>query len=33
MGAAENKKLIQSLFAELSRGNGAGYLDGLADDV
>ena len=33
MGAAENKKLIQSMFAELSRGNGAGYLDGLADDV
>ena len=33
MGAAENKKLIQSMFAELSRGNGAGYLDGLADEV
>ncbi len=33
MGAADNKKLIQSMFAELSRGNGAGYLDGLADDV
>jgi ketosteroid isomerase-like protein len=33
MGAAENKQLIQSMFAELSRGNGAGYLDGLADDV
>jgi ketosteroid isomerase-like protein len=33
MGAAENKTMIQSMFAELSRGNGAGYLDGLADDV
>jgi ketosteroid isomerase-like protein len=33
MGAAENKQLIQSMFAELSRGNGAGYLDRLADDV
>jgi len=33
MGAAENKQLIQSMFAELSRGNGAGYLERLADDV
>jgi len=33
MGAAENKKLIETMFAELSRGNGAGYLDRLADDV
>jgi ketosteroid isomerase-like protein len=33
MGAAENKKLVETLFAELSRGNVAGFLDGLADDV
>jgi ketosteroid isomerase-like protein len=33
MGAVENKKLIETMFAELSRGNGAGYLDRLADDV
>jgi uncharacterized protein len=33
MGAGENKKLIETMFAELSRGNGAGYLDRLADDV
>jgi uncharacterized protein len=33
MGTAENKKLIETMFAELSRGNGAGYLDRLADDV
>ena len=33
MSAAENKKLIETMFTELSRGNGAGYLDRLADDV
>jgi ketosteroid isomerase-like protein len=33
MGAGENKKLIETMFAELSRGNLAGYLDRLADDV
>jgi len=33
MGATENKKLIETMFAELSRGNLAGYLDRLADDV
>ena len=33
MGAAENKQLIETMFAELSRGNGAGYLEQLADDV
>ncbi len=33
MGEDENKKLIETMFAELSRGNGAGYLDRLADDV
>jgi uncharacterized protein len=33
MGAAENKQLIETMFAELSRGNGEGYLERLADDV
>lgn len=33
MSGEENKKLIETMFAELSRGNGAGYLDRLADDV
>lgn len=33
MSAVDNKKLIESMFAELSRGNPAGYLAGLADDV
>lgn len=33
MGTAENKKHIETMFAELSRGNGEGYLNGLADDV
>ena len=33
MSAAENKKVIETMFAELSRGNVEGYLTGLADDV
>ena len=33
MGAAENKKLIQDMFAELSKGNSQGFLNNLADDV
>ncbi len=33
MGAAENKKLIQEMFAELSKGNSQGFLNNLADDV
>lgn len=33
MSAADNKKLIETMFAELSRGNGPGYLEHLADDV
>jgi hypothetical protein len=33
MSAAENKKVIEKMFAELSRGNAEGYLAGLADDV
>ena len=33
MGAAENKEFIRGMFAELSKGNGAAFLDALADDV
>jgi len=33
MGAAENKKHIESIFAALSRGDGEAYLAGLADDA
>ncbi len=33
MGAAENKKLIQDMFAELSKGNGEAFLGNMADDV
>ena len=33
MGATENKKHIETMFAELSKGNGEGYLAGLADDI
>ena len=33
MGTVENKKHIENMFAELSRGNGEGYLAGLADDI
>jgi ketosteroid isomerase-like protein len=33
MGPNENKQLIETMFAELSRGNGEGYLERLADDV
>src|SRR5215472_16334079 len=33
MGAAENKELIRNMFAELSKGNGQGFLDKIADDV
>jgi ketosteroid isomerase-like protein len=33
MGAAENKALIQNMFAELSKGNGQAFLDNMADDV
>ncbi len=28
-----NKQIIETMFAELSKGNGAGFLDALADDV
>jgi ketosteroid isomerase-like protein len=33
MGAAENKKLIQDMFAELSKGNANAFLANMADDV
>ncbi len=33
MGAAENKKHVESMFAALSRGDGEAYLAGLADDA
>lgn len=33
MGAAENKKLIQDMFAELSKGNAQAFLNSMADDV
>jgi ketosteroid isomerase-like protein len=33
MGAAENKKFISNMFAELSKGNGDAFLNALADDV
>ena len=33
MGEAENKKLIQDMFAELSKGNAQAFLNNMADDV
>lgn len=33
MGAAENKKLIQDMFAELSKGNAQAFMNNMADDV
>ena len=33
MGAAENKQLMQRVFAELSNGNGQPFMDALADDA
>jgi len=33
MGAAENKKLIQDMFAELSKGNAEAFLGNLADNI
>jgi hypothetical protein len=33
MGAAENKQFIRGMFTELSKGNGAAFLDAMADDV
>jgi ketosteroid isomerase-like protein len=33
MSASENKQTVEKIFAALSRGDGEGYLAGLADDV
>lgn len=33
MSAARNKKLLQDVFSELSQGNGAPFLESLAEDV
>ncbi len=33
MGAAENKQLIQNMFAELSKGNAEAFLANMADNV
>jgi uncharacterized protein len=32
MTSADNKQRIETMFAELSKGNPQGYLDGLAED-
>jgi ketosteroid isomerase-like protein len=32
MCAAENKRLMQHIFAELSKGNGKAFRDSLAED-
>ena len=32
MGAAENKKLLQNIFEELSQGNSKPLVEGMADD-
>ena len=33
MSAAENKEIIRTMFAELSKGNADAFLSTLADDV
>ncbi len=33
MGASENKRLIERVFAELARGNGQPFMDALAEDA
>ena len=33
MSAAENKQLMQNIFTELSNGNGAPFVESLADDI
>jgi uncharacterized protein len=33
MGTAENKQVITNMFAELAKGNGAAFVDTMADDV
>ncbi len=32
MGAVENKQLMQSIFSELSKGNGKPFVESMADD-
>jgi len=32
MGAAENKQLMQDIFAEMAKGNGKLFVDSMADD-
>jgi Ketosteroid isomerase-related protein len=33
VSAAENKQLMQNIFTELSKGNGAPFVESLADDI
>ena len=33
MSAVENKQLMQNIFIELSKGNGAPFVESLADDI
>jgi ketosteroid isomerase-like protein len=33
MSAAENKQIITNMFAELAKGNGAAFLDTMADNI
>ncbi|HET8675052.1 MAG TPA: nuclear transport factor 2 family protein [Blastocatellia bacterium] len=33
MSASENKKLLQHIYSELSKGNSSPFLEGLSDDV
>jgi ketosteroid isomerase-like protein len=33
MSAAENKQVITNMFTELAKGNGAAFLDTMADDI
>jgi hypothetical protein len=33
VGAAENKQLMQGVFAELANGNGQPFMDSLGDDI
>ncbi|PTL75064.1 nuclear transport factor 2 family protein [Vitiosangium sp. GDMCC 1.1324] len=33
MGAMENKQMLQRVFAELAKGNGAPFVESLADDA
>jgi uncharacterized protein len=33
VSAADNKQLMQNIFSELSKGNGAPFVESLADDI